>query len=260
MKRLIALFSALMLLFTAVCCAETVYGVKGEPYYHKDASCEYGLLGYEARMESPSKGTLTTAEACHMRACPSCASEWTPYFTAAFPKWEQDVKPWVTGSANEVSDKLKKQWGGNVAAKIDAKVKESKLNMLNTTEYPVDYAGVFRNASGCYTVLMVNPTVSRAEKYSRVLGCEFWVLSADYSMNELIALNNAMVLIMGADTGSVMCINSCGIDVVANRVEIGTSDTTDKNLNLICACVEALGFERDMVKIYNTDEVFSWEF
>lgn len=263
MKKTMACLLSLWLLFSCVGLAETVYGVSGEPYYHLSANCEYGISSFY-RVEPARKGTLKQAAACNMRACPSCASEWKPYFTANFPDWTQDVKPWefgsAFGSAQRVSDSLLKAWGGNAAQKIDRLVPDSSCGILDTRHYPSDYAGVFANASGCYTVLMVNPTPERAKEYSKTLGCEFWVLSADYSMNTLIALNNAVSLLNESDRDDVLKIKGFGIDVMSNRVEISMTDTSDKCVGNLYKCIEALGYSRDMIRVQKVSDLTEWDF
>lgn len=240
-----ALMLAALLMFSA-CFAETIYGTSGGAYYHKDSACEFGEGASVPVTSEPI--TIKKAVSGGMRACPSCASDWEPYFTADFPEWNSEMKPWATGYADHVSSSLLKKWGGNVAQKIDDLCKYSYYGILMTTKYPVDYAGVYVNASGCYTILMVKPTVERAQKYSKTLKSDFWVISADYSLNELNALNNAMLLLWKADDKAVLEITSCGINVITNRVEIGIANISDKNN--ILKCVEALGYSRDMVTIY----------
>ena len=257
-KSICAFMLCVMFLLGSACSAETVYGVVGEPYYHTDPNCTFGnFCANIQRYEAAAEGSLLKAQKYGMRACPCCASQWIPIFTTGFPDYEGEIKPYGFGVSEYVDSKLISKWG-NFAQKMETLFPTDYYGILNITEYPEDYAGVYLNASGTYTVLIVNPTSDRIADYRKNTGCEFWVLNAEYSMNELNGLDNVAVLLWSADTDNTFNIVSVGVNVEMNRVEIRTTDVSTKNVNRLSQCIEACGFSSDMLWI-GYGERGTWE-
>ncbi|MBR6766392.1 MAG: hypothetical protein IKM02_00410, partial [Clostridia bacterium] len=176
--------------------------------------------------------TKTEAETMGLRPCPSCTTEFKPVFSGTFPEWNHDINPWDLGSADtHLPKEIRSHWGN---------APDAIYEIAGDGPYPEDYAGIFFNACGGYTIMMVNPSVERIEKYRKTLKSEFWVMEAAYSMNQLMALQDELTDIMGFDG---LNINSLGISVDGNCVVIGANDTSPDAHRAIYAYMAMKGFE-----------------
>ncbi|MBE5772474.1 MAG: hypothetical protein E7337_00895 [Clostridiales bacterium] len=227
----------LLALCLSCACAETgtVYKVGNIPYYHADAACSFGGFSLKSGFEDAERVEIESevaAEGMNLRPCPSCTTEFKPVFTGTFPEWNHDVDPWDFGDMNtHLSKSDRKDWG-NVADTI--------WEIVGEGPYPEDYAGIFYNACGGYTIMMVDPTPERIEKYRKTLKGEFWVMEATFSLNYLRALQDELINIMGFDG---LTINSLGSSMDGNCVVIGANDTSDEALAAIHAYMAMKGFD-----------------
>ena len=221
MKRIVLLIVT-FLLSSAVCItagAEACYKLPNEAYYHMDPKCRFGAEnppysdGDTAVYASENDAIATGA-----RPCPGCASSHEPTFSGNFPKgWNADIQPWALGTPETwLPKKVRSTWG-DVSARINEFVKgtyEPATDSTHASAYPKDYGGIFRNACGGYTLLMVDSNPEKIDQWKKALGCNFWVLNADYSMNDLISLNNAISDIMVAEPENRWKIVGCGIGIL----------------------------------------------
>lgn len=215
--------------------AEKVFKVGTAPYYHADGTCSFGNFSLNCKFSGPERVEIPSeaeAETMGLRPCPSCTTEFKPTFTGTFPEWKHDINPWDFGNNDtRLSKEARKDWG-NVADAIS--------EIAGEGPYPEDYAGIFYNACGGYTIMMVNPTPERIEKYRKTLKGEFWVMEATYSMNEMRALQNELTNIMGFDG---LTIRSLGVSVDGNCLAIGANDTSEEALTAILAYMGMKGFD-----------------
>jgi len=214
---------------------DAVFASKGAAYYHADSGCRFGAVQtFEA--EETKMMARSEAEELH-RACPACAREWKPLFSGDFPEWTHENEPWQLGfQGTDLPFETLSAWG-NIA---DAVYEEEIL--------PDDWAGVFRNACGGYTLLLVNPTIERVSALRTLTGCEFWVIGADYSQNALENLQNSALSLMGGETG----VHTIGLDTIGNRITIGTDLPAEEAEAGIVRVLTEMGFsDRKMYSIEN---------
>ncbi|MBR6766933.1 MAG: hypothetical protein IKM02_03180, partial [Clostridia bacterium] len=214
--RFMKSIALILLVMCMTCaCAETgvVYKVGNIPYYHVDNTCEFGGFSLNRTFSGPEREEIPTkkeAETMGLRPCPSCTTEFKPVFSGTFPEWNHDINPWDFGNDDtRLSKEARKDWGA---------VSKTISEIAGDGPYPEDYAGIFYNACGGYTIMMVDPTPERIEKYRKTLKGEFWVVEATYSMNALRALQAELGNIMGFDG---LTIRSLGVSVDGNCLTIG---------------------------------------
>ena len=222
--RIFALLLALVLVCGGAAFAEeaTVWASDGEAYYHSNAACRFGNFGvYDI---SPTElHTLAEALEGGQRACPGCASEWKPFFSGKFPEWKHETEPWNFGSFDTW---LFHDWG-DVPAALDA-----------LPELPTDFGGIFANACGGYTVMLVHPTEARVQELRELLGCDFWVIEATFSKAELLSLQETVGQLFGNEHFG---IHQSGVMEDANRLSIGVDSPTEENIAAIAAALAELG-------------------
>ncbi len=228
--------------------AEACFSREGAPYWHKDPECDFageewpagGLPRGEARRIKVSR-----AEAEGQKPCPGCATDWKPTFTGDFPPWPHAVAPWDLGTSQTwAPKKIRKKWG-DPAERMEALCPERVDPETGETidpDYPDDYAGIFVNAAGGHTLMIVNPTPERVETYRRRLKGEFWVLSARYGWE---ALRDAQRTADERLDWSAFRIASTGIDVTGNRLEIGVYGDLPENAVRIRSALAALGYDEE---------------
>lgn len=215
--------------------ANPVWKVGIIPYYHGDETCTYGDFSLYSDFEIPEREKIASevaAETMGLRPCPACASAFGPVFTGEFPDWDHEIAPWDFGGMDTYLPRdVRAAWGdaGNVI-----------YEMVGEGPFPEDYAGRYRNASGGYTIMMVDPTPERIEKYRKTLKSEFWVMAATYSMNELRALQDDLTDIMGFDG---LTINSLYVSEGCNCVVVGANDTSPEALTAIHAYMAMKGYD-----------------
>lgn len=237
MRTLKCIAVILMMLCLTVACAETgtVFKVAAIPYYHTDAACSFGGFSLYSGFGSPERVEISSeaeAEAMGLRPCPSCTTEFKPTFSGVFPEWKHAIDPWDFGSNDtRLSKEARKDWG-DVSGTI--------YEIAGEGPYPEDYAGIFFNACGGYTIMMVDPTPERIEKYRKTLKGEFWVMEATYSLNELRTLQNELINIMGFEG---LTINGLGVSVDGNCLVIGANDTSEDALKAILAYMSMKGYD-----------------
>lgn len=252
--------TALLLMLILLCGmagqAETVYFAFGEPYYHKNASCEFGTFTMSddnARYQLECDKDF--AVSCDCRVCPSCASAFKPYFTGKGTTWIHEVKPWDFGGPDTYVDQSIRDKWGDPSGRINEMYPDIYIGYHT---YPSNYAGIFRNACGGYTLLMVKPTAAKCKSWSKALKSDFWVIEAKYSLNQLNTLYDyALRELLSLNVHGV---NSVGIAVDANRVTIGTPDVSIKNQALILADIVSKGYPSDAVMIVYSSAATTWDF
>jgi hypothetical protein len=216
------------------------------PYYHENETCGFGGFSMYTYLDVPERMKITdevVASGEGLRPCPSCTSAFRPVFTGDFPEWKHEINPWEFGSMDtHLSRDIRSGWGDAANAIYE---------IAGEGPYPEDYAGIFVNACGGYTIMMVNPTPERIQKYRETLGAEFWVMEATYSMNELMALQKELENIMGFDG---LAINSLGMSVDGNCIVIGANDTSPEAHAAIYAYMAMKGFEKPGMAVLEYSE------
>ena len=224
--------------------AEVCFSRENAPYWHKDPDCRFAETDWMANDISGGETRridVSRADAEGQKPCPGCAAEFAPTFTGEFPHWPHSLAPWGYESGDMIEDE---GWPRGVV-ELPADVLESwgapdeKLYELfpdaedfeegGKTVCPDDYAGLFINACGGCTILLVDPSMERIAEWREMLQGEFWVLSARYSYNELKVLAKAVSdRILTADSerrargeASYYHIVSVGVSQIANAVKIG---------------------------------------
>ena len=234
LKNIAALW---MILCLTVACAgaETVYRVGNIPYYHTDGTCSFGGFSLNPGPDDAERAEIASeaeAENMNLRPCPACAADFRPTFTGTFPEWDSDIDPWDFGNSDTRLSKEAREGWGNVADAI--------YEIAGDGPYPEDYAGIFFNACGGYTIMMVDPTPERIETYRKTLKGEFWVMEATYSLNELRALQDELNDIMGFDG---LTINMLGVSIDGNCLAVGANDTSQEALTAIYAYMAMKGYD-----------------
>ena len=224
---------------------ESCFSRENAPYWHKNPDCNYAETDW---LENDSLGDQTRqievsqAESEGQKPCPGCAAEFPPTFTGDFPDWPHDLAPWGYEKGEMIEDdgwprgilelppEVISAWG-MPAEKLNELFPESWDRENDATidpDYPVDYAGVYKNACGGFTFLLVDPTPRRVAEWRELLEGEFWVISAQYGWNDLRRLAKAAERILFADVElrkddgpSYFHIVSVSVSEIANVVEIG---------------------------------------
>ncbi|MCR4621226.1 MAG: hypothetical protein K5663_04020 [Clostridiales bacterium] len=210
-----------------------------EPYYHRNPACAFSAELDMCESVKLIKCSAATAQKNNCRPCPICAYSFKPMFTGSFPKWKYKTPAYYLGGERHWLSASKLNKFGNAARMI-----EQWREKRSPSDY---YAGVYRNDSGTYTLLMTHPLSSRANGWKRALKSDFWVIEAKYSEKQLNKLYAYAQKLMGKYK-----INSIGMDVTANRVAVGTSDNSTANMKKIYAALKAKGFPQDAVWIYKS--------
>lgn len=262
----LALCLALLAAPPAAAEPEACFSRKNAPYWHRDKACRFAEsdwmaqenLGEETRLIEAAR-----AEAEGQKPCPGCATAFAPTFTGDFPEWPHELAPWGYESGEMIDDggwprgefelpeEILKTWGAP----------DEKLNELfpdagdfeegGSSATPDDYAGIFVNACGGYTILLVDPTPERVAEWRELLQGEFWVLSARYGYDELKTLARTVShQILSADSDrrgrgedSWYHIVSVGVAQIANAVEIGvTPDGYDEGVRRIREALADAGY------------------
>lgn len=235
LKCLFILLTVLSFVVPGAAAAESVYKVGIIPYYHNESGCSFGDFTVYSGFDMPETveiSSATEAEATGLRPCPACATDFRPVFTGDFPEWKHETAPWDFGGPDTyLTQKVRAQWGDAANAIYE---------IAGEGPYPDDYAGIFVNASGGYTVMMVNPTPERIEKYRKTLKSEFWVMEASYNLNYLYEIQAALTDIMGFDGLNIHSL-SAGVD--CNCVIIGTNDTSPSAQSAIEAYLAMKGYD-----------------
>ena len=257
------------------------------PYWHRDADCIFGEFwrgnerGDPWYPEETRIIPVSQAEAEGQKPCPGCAATFAPMFTGEFPQWTSALAPWgihrgemddsdgwPRGGA-ELPRETLASWGMPVE-KLRALYPEGEDPETGSivTTYPDDYAGVFVNACGGYTILLVDPTEARVQEWRAMLEGEFWVISARYSMNELNALQRWVenqilepdAERMRAGEPSWYHIVSVGVDEVGNAVEIGvTPDGFDEGVSRIREALSGAGYDDARMISFIPENYPAWE-
>ena len=239
--------------------SERYFARPNEAYCHNDPNCSFGVWEtgdeYTELLTYASRGE---AEAAGARLCPSCAADWKPMFTGSFPAWTLEIRPWVIGSPDTwLPAEVREAWG-NVPERIYELWPQTFGGEGDRA--PDDYAGVFLNACGGYTVLMTNPTAERAADYRDTLDCDFWVMEARYSLNELLEAQSWITEKLMGGEENWFGIVSCGVMEDMNRVEIGTTDASPENRAAILRTLCENGFTgRNFFRITECG-LPNWEF
>lgn len=246
--RVFALLMCLMLLFTMPSGgeADNCFSRENAPYWHRDPDCAFGetgfletaVLGRETRTIEASR-----AESEGQKPCPGCAAAFAPAFTGDFPDWPHAIAPWGyekgemieaggwPRGAAELPEEVLRSWGAPDDALYRLYPNAGNFEEGGESSCPDDYAGLFVNACGGCTVLLVDPSAGSVARWREALQGEFWVLSARYGYNELDPLAKTVSdRIMGTDIEravrgepSFYHITSVSVNCIANSVEIGVS-------------------------------------
>ena len=248
--------------------AELCYSRENAPYWHKNADCHFaetdwmdaGILGGETRALE-----VNRAESEGQKPCPGCAAEFPPTFTGVFPDWPHTLAPWGYEKGDIVEDdgwprgavelppEVLSTWG-MPWEKLNELFPESwdrENDIPMDPDYPDDYAGVFVNACGGFTFLLVDPTPRRVAEWREMLEGEFWALSARYGFNDLKVLSKVVSnRILTADSErrargetSYHHIVSVSVRQIANAVEIGVlPDSFDEGVQRIREALAEAGY------------------
>lgn len=225
--KAICLLLALVLLTVPFALAEpTVCTAGTEPYFHARPDCRFGCFGAQ---DFSGTQRCTEAEALGQgkRPCPGCMG--APVFTGEFPEWTHDVMPWDFGGMDTwLSSEILVRWGdaGDALRALDA--------------LPGDFAGLFRNACGGYTVMLVHPDEVRIAQLRSQLGCEFWVMDAEFRRSDLDAIQAAVCRLMEEGRFGV---HGCYVKEDANRTVIETDDASEETVRGVADALAEAGFE-----------------
>ena len=248
--RYIALILCLMLLavLPASSEAELCFSRENAPYWHKNPDCHFaetdwmdvGILG-----EETCELEVNQAESEGQKPCPCCATAFAPTFTGDFPDWPHPIAPWDIGTSETwVSKKVREKWG-DPAERIKTLCPERidpNTGECIDPDYPDDYAGLYVNAAGGYTLMIVDPTSERVSTYRRRLNGEFWVLYVLYGWETLRTAQNTVDEQLD---WKALCICSTGVDVICNRVVIGVYEDLPTNTVRIRGLLAALGYDSE---------------
>lgn len=266
--RCIALVLCLVILaaLPASAEAELCFSRENAPYWHKNADCHFaetdwmdvGFLGGETRALE-----VNQAESEGQKPCPGCAATFPPTFTGVFPDWPHTLAPWGYEKGDMVEDDgwlrgvvelpadVLKTWGAPDEKLYDMFPEAGDFEEGGKTVYPDDYAGVFINACGGCTILLVDPSIERVSEWRELLQGEFWVLSARYSYNELKVLARAVSNRILTDDSerrargetSYYHIVSVSVSQIANVVQIGVlPDGFDEGVQRIREALAEAGY------------------
>lgn len=248
MNRLLSLLTALVILLgcPAMASEALCYSRLNAPYWHRDAACRFAETSWKASEEIGEETRMVdvaAVEAEGQKPCPGCAAAFPPTFTGDFPEWTHEISPWGIDSGEmidvdgwprgvaELPPEVLARWG-DASEGLHERFPEGwdkEAQDVIEPSYPDDYAGIFFNACGGYTLLLVDPTPQRVAEWRNLLESEFWVLSARYGWNELRALQhsaeswfmNVDSARMGVGDAAYYHITQIGVDIIDNAVEIG---------------------------------------
>lgn len=252
MKRILALTLCILTLLACVSPAQAASYVYvrqtdvfyAESYYHKNPNCAFAAHLDPWATVKLIKCSVATAEKNYCRPCPVCAYTFKPVFTGSFPKWTHKTPPYYlwSGNTEEIAVDYYLPTStlnrfGNVPAKI-----QQWCKTRNPSKY---FAGVVRNDSGTYNIMMTNPTAGKAADWKKRLGCDFWVLEAKYSEKQLKNLQAYAAKLIGK-----YGIKYVDMGVPENRVKIGTLDNSRANTKKIYAAFTAKGYPLDAIYIW----------
>lgn len=243
-------FIILILVLFSACAEENLfYTAENRSWYHADQSCRFGEFSKEtAAFETEFFAFALSDTDISLRPCPACARDWKPVFSGETPEWPHEIAPWQLGGTPEMRLPYEtlKDYGD---------LSEWMYEAYKDGPYPDWYAGLYRNASGGYTLMLVNPTPNLIQEIRILTGTEFWTLAADYDWNTLAALQSAMVEMMNGAFG----IHSVGISVDENCVIVGVDDDTGEICNAIRSAAAQMGFDSNAVLIHKQEraEFFS---
>ncbi len=265
--RCIALVLCLVILaaLPASAEAELCFSRENAPYWHKNADCHFaetdwmasGILGEEAR-----KINVSQAESGGQKPCPGCVAAFAPTFTGEFPDWPHSLAPWGYECGDMIEDEgwprgvvelpadVLKTWGAPDEKLYELFPDAGDFEEGGKTACPDDYAGLFINACGGCTILLVDPSMERVAEWRELLEGEFWVISAQYGWNDLRRLAKAAERILFADAElrkddgpSYFHIVSVSVSQIANAVEIGVlPDGFDEGVQRIREALADAGF------------------
>ena len=240
MKKLILILLCALTLFSACAEGDIYFASENQSFYHEDALCTFGSFAFDSWIEPPFVSALTYAQAenASLRPCPACARAWKPVFSCEFPEWTGEDEPWrLTGRLDSyLPYEIRKDWGD---------LAEYIYQTYDSSPYPDGYAGLYRNACGGYTLLLVQPTLERIEEIRSLSGADFWVLEADYDMNTLLSFQNILVDMMDEGYG----IHSVGISEDGNCVIAGVDDDSPEIKNAVLKKAEEYGCAPDALVI-----------
>ena len=203
-------------------------------WYHRDISCRFGEFSFGNAFDlTESSAVSSSEEALFLRPCPACAREWKAEFTGEEVEWTHEVEPWQLGGLLEMRlpYDILKTYGDLV---------EWMNDNYPVGPYPDGYAGLYRNASGGITLMLVHPTSERISEIRMRTASEFWVLSADYDWNTLTALENTLIGMMDDSFG----IHTVYISVDANCAVVYVDDDCAEIRNAIYSRITQNGFDR----------------
>lgn len=252
------------------------------PYWHRDANCHFAetdwmesdILGDETRSID-----VTQAESEGQKPCPGCATEFAPTFTGEFPDWPHTLAPWGYEKGDMIEDDdwprgvvelpadVLKTWGTPDEKLYELFPDAEDFEEGGKSVYPDDYAGLFINACGGCTILLVDPSIERVAEWRDMLQGEFWVLSARYSYNELKTLAKAVSDRMltadserrGRGEPSYYHIVSVSVSQIANAVEIGVlSDGYDEGVRRIREALDDAGYSDPSMLRFKPANYPSW--
>ena len=247
MKPLIALLCLFALCLPCLAEGDACFSRPDAPYWHRDMDCRFAETGWlaEELPEEPETRltTVSAAESEGQKPCPGCAADFRPAFSGKFPAWDSPLAPWGIDKGEmteadgwprgeaELPPEVLRAWG-DAAGRLHELYPEATdpgTGKPIDPAYPDDYAGIFGNACGGYTLMLVEPDDESVARWRDRLGCEFWVISARYGLNELQALARSMERwFMDADHAlragggeAFYHISAVGVSAVSNAVEVG---------------------------------------
>ena len=219
---------------------------------------DVGILGGETRALE-----VNQAESEGQKPCLGCAATFPPTFTGVFPDWPHTLAPWGYEKGDMVEDDgwpqgvvelpadVLKTWGAPDEKLYDMFPEAGDFEEGGKTVYPDDYAGIYINACGGCTILLVDPSIERVSEWRELLQGEFWVLSARYSYNELKVLARAVSNRILTDDSerrargetSYYHIVSVSVSQIANVVQIGVlPDGFDEGVQRIREALAEAGY------------------
>lgn len=286
--RKMALLAIILLIFLSPCVClgeeDTCWSRLHAPYWHSDPDCRFAETDWMKKENLGEKShqiSIVQAKAEGQKPCPGCATAFKPTFTGDFPDWPHTLLPWGyehgdmidkngwPHSAVELPYEIRSVWG-MPTERLHALYPETWDKETGRTiypDYPEDYAGLYMNACGCATFLLVDPTPERIAVWREKLEGEFWVISAHYSWNELQELANACERVLFAD-GEIMKegapsyfhIVSVSISSIANAVEIGvTPDDFDEGVVRIQTWLKEAGYNDAGMLCFFPTNYPSWQ-
>ncbi|MBQ3080563.1 MAG: hypothetical protein IJC48_11295 [Clostridia bacterium] len=228
--RIASILVSLILVFSFSCISEEslVYASSAEAYYHLSPVCRFGNFG-AAIQENSSEVSLVAAVYNYQRACPACASEWKVVFSGSFPEWTHETAPWDFGSLDTyLPYEITKNYG------------EANEALYALEALPDDFGGIFRNASGTFTLLIKNPTIEKVQYFKSLLNADFFVMEATYDKNTLLRLQSDISTLFGDENGYGIH-TSCLFDD-ANRIVITTNNLSSENILAIEDALYQMGW------------------